>query len=248
MKSLVSRFRLHGRGATAIPLAFILFIGICKGVYEDYHRALDDSRINSQEVDVFREERQPSEIVAWQDVCVGNVVRLFQNDPVPADCIVIASSNEMRPAFVDECKLKGGSNLKKKFALASKSCTGDRLGNIITQSGVSLRGLVDCDQNLPDLMDSFNAIMYTDDHKIRGVSLDDSNLLLRGSTVRNTEWIYALVIYAGMDTKLGRSACRIIPRKKSRRIKSKHYFILFLFTFKVQTVVNIFSEIFINNV
>lgn len=219
---------LAGRGSTTIPLAFILFIGICKGLFEDYHRALDDSRINQQVVEVFTEASAPAVTLQWQDLAVGNVVRLFDNDPVPADMIVLASSNEDRPAFVDDCKLNGGSNLRKKFALTN-SFSGDRLGSIILPTGVSLRGLVDCDQMLPDLMHSFSGIMYTDDHKIRGVSLDHTNLLLRGSTLRNTEWVYGLVIYAGMDTKLGRSACRTIPSKKSHLEHSMDRFVGWVF-------------------
>lgn len=33
------------------------------------------------------------------------------------------------------------------------------------------------------------------------VPLDSSNLLLRGCVLRNTEWVMAVVVYAGGDTK-----------------------------------------------
>lgn len=46
--------------------------------------------------------------------------------------------------------------------------------------------------------------------------LDASNLLLRGSTLRNTEWVLALVVAAGTDTKIFRNRSEA-PRKVCSR-------------------------------
>ena len=37
---------------------------------------------------------------------------------------------------------------------------------------------------------------------LRRVSLNSENLLLRGSSLRNTEWVIGFVIYAGHQTKI----------------------------------------------
>ena len=34
------------------------------------------------------------------------------------------------------------------------------------------------------------------------ISLNENQILLRGSSLRNTDWIYGVVIYTGHDTKV----------------------------------------------
>lgn len=43
-------------------------------------------------------------------------------------------------------------------------------------------------------------------------ALDVANLLLRGCTLRNTDWVIGLVLFAGLDTKIFRNRVRA-PRK-----------------------------------
>lgn len=44
--------------------------------------------------------------------------------------------------------------------------------------------------------------------------MDVANLLLRGCTLRNTDWVIGLVLFAGLDTKIFRNRVRA-PRKVS---------------------------------
>ena len=48
----------------------------------------------------------------------------------------------------------------------------------------------------------FNGVLRHDLEGGRETPVDVSNLLLRGSSVRNTKWILGLVVYTGRDTKL----------------------------------------------
>ena len=63
------------------------------------------------------------------------------------------------------------------------------------------RGHVECE--LPNSrIHHFNGVLRHDLEGGRETPVDVSNLLLRGSSVRNTKWILGLVVYTGRDTKL----------------------------------------------
>ena len=53
-------------------------------------------------------------------------------------------------------------------------------------------------------------------------SLDVANLLLRGCTLRNTDWVTGLVVFAGFDSKIFRN--RVLAPRKVRSADAKHTF------------------------
>jgi len=60
------------------------------------------------------------------------------------------------------------------------------------------------------------------------VSLDYENFLLRGSSLRNTEYIYGIVAYTGHDTRIMRNS--VCSRNKFSRVeKLTNMQIVFIF-------------------
>lgn len=49
---------------------------------------------------------------------------------------------------------------------------------------------------------------------VREVPIDQSNLLLRGSRLRNTKWVLGIVAYTGKESKIAQNA-RAPPSKQS---------------------------------
>ena len=70
----------------------------------------------------------------------------------------------------------------------------------------------DIDQDLEEKEDIklFNFDFSSLSYDTRNVHLSFDNLLLRGSELRNSDWIYAIVIYTGFD-------CKIFMNNKSRQ-------------------------------
>jgi magnesium-transporting ATPase (P-type) len=54
--------------------------------------------------------------------------------------------------------------------------------------------------------------------------------LLRGCTLRNTEWVYGIVIYVGNNTKIMKNAKKP-PRKISNLMKKMNFMLYTVFAF-----------------
>lgn len=50
----------------------------------------------------------------WQDVRVGDLVHLSNNETVPADILLLRSSNPHGVCYIETCDLDGESNLKSR--------------------------------------------------------------------------------------------------------------------------------------
>ncbi|CAB1346443.1 unnamed protein product, partial [Coregonus sp. 'balchen'] len=67
----------------------------------------------------------------------------------------------------------------------------------------SLHATIECEQPQPDLYKFVGRInIYKEREDPLARPLGAENLLLRGATLKNTEHIYAVAIYTGMDTKM----------------------------------------------
>lgn len=63
-------------------------------------------------------------------------------------------------------------------------------------------------------------------------SLDHNNLLLRGTSLKNTEWIYGLVVYSGHDTRIMKNQSKT-RTKLSKLEKQTNQQIIYVFLFQV---------------
>jgi magnesium-transporting ATPase (P-type) len=68
----------------------------------------------------------------------------------------------------------------------------------------SLSGEIECEQP-NNAIYNFEGIVKMGDKQL---SLNIDNLLLRGSTLRNTETVYCLAVYQGHDTKIMRNSAK----------------------------------------
>uniref|UniRef100_A0A6I8NNU4 Phospholipid-transporting ATPase n=1 Tax=Ornithorhynchus anatinus TaxID=9258 RepID=A0A6I8NNU4_ORNAN len=110
-----------------------------------------------------------------------------------ADVLLLSSSEPHSLAYIETAELDGETNLKVKQALTVTSEMGDNLERL-----AAFDGEVRCEPP-NNKLDKFTGTLI---HKEEKHALDNEKMLLRGCTIRNTEWCYGLVIFAGPDTKL----------------------------------------------
>ncbi|XP_034439219.1 probable phospholipid-transporting ATPase VA [Hippoglossus hippoglossus] len=174
------------------PVVFILSVTAIKDLWEDYRRHRSDKEINHMDCLVFsRAERRYLEKY-WKEVRVGDFIRLRCNEILPADVLLLSSSDPDRLCHIETATLDGETNLKQRQVVRSffdLDCDFDPL---------KYNSIIECEKPNNDLNRFRGYIIHRSG---RRDALYKENLLLRGCTIRNTEEAVGIVIYAGHETK-----------------------------------------------
>ncbi|XP_035524515.1 phospholipid-transporting ATPase IC [Morone saxatilis] len=180
---------------TLIPLVVVLGVTAIKDLVDDLARHRMDKEINNRKCEVLLDGRfQESK---WRDIEVGDVVRLKKNDFIPADILLLSSSNPNSLCYVETAELDGETNLKFKMGLR---VTDERLQE--ERQLAEFDALIECEEP-NNRLDKFTGVMLWQSERY---PLELDNLLLRGCKIRNTEECHGLVIFAGADTKIMRNS------------------------------------------
>ncbi|KAI8985235.1 hypothetical protein BDB01DRAFT_843042 [Pilobolus umbonatus] len=210
------------RWTTLVPLAIVLCITAIKEIIEDYNVHQSDHELNSRECKVL----QGASFVLrkWKDIKVGDIVRVEDKENFPADIILLSSSEPEGLCYIETSNLDGEVNLKIKQALppTAKILTPLEMGQLYgtIKSEAPNNHLYKYDGTLSLNGDGFIT---------RELPLDPSQLLLRGAQLRNTLWIYGIVISTGHETKLMLNSSKK-PSKVSNvtRVTNRNIVYLFL--------------------
>ncbi|GAB9475624.1 hypothetical protein Gpo141_00012712 [Globisporangium polare] len=196
-----------------IVLLIVLSIDAVFAAIEDSARHRADLKMNARTTLIF-DANEPScfrEII-WSDVKVGDFLKVCNYDAIPADILLLAVS-EPDPeipsgiCFIETKSLDGETNLKVRQAL---SCTFSQLNN--PRSLGNLPGKVICERPNHDVNNFSGRFEPQQGHTI---PIDLKSIALRGSVIRNTPFVYGLVINTGADTKIMQSSSET-PTKVSK--------------------------------
>lgn len=200
----------------AMPLAFVLGVSLIKEGFEDYKRHKADSKANSLPVQVIRDGKLVT--VKSHKLTAGDVIRIDEDDEVRADVILLSSTSQEGQTFIDTCNLDGETSLKKRRAL---EVTG--FLNSVEQF-MNTKIVVHTSAPEPGLL-SWNGMMILNDREEYALSLDQ--FLYRGCCLKNTDSVWGMVVYSGVDTKLFKNL-KERPPKSSSLDRKLNIVILFL--------------------
>ncbi|KAM4049228.1 phospholipid-transporting ATPase ID-like [Anomaloglossus baeobatrachus] len=189
---------------TVVPLVLVLTVSAVKDATDDYYRHKSDNQVNNRTVQVLSKGGFTSE--KWMKVQVGDIIKLENNNFVTADLLLLSSSEPNSLIYIETAELDGETNLKVKQAL---TITGD-LGENLTELS-QFDGEIVCEAP-NNRLDTFTGTLTYQGEKY---SLDNGKILLRGCTLRNTEWCFGMVIFAGPDTKLMQNSGRTTLKRTS---------------------------------
>lgn len=202
-----------------LSLLFVLIVTMIKQAYEDYLRHQNDKEVNKRTVRVIHNGE--TEQVSAESIRVGDIIYLTEDETVPCDAVVLASSNQGQ-CYVMTANLDGETSLKTKEAPPmTKDCTDhNRIDKIVS--------CLECENPNPKL-DNFLGRMFwfNSDNQVDTHSLGISNLLLAGSEVKNTKEVWAVSVYTGSETKMTLNT-KITHNKFSSIEKSLNRLLIFL--------------------
>ncbi|KAL6107638.1 atp10a [Pungitius sinensis] len=174
------------------PVVFILSVTAIKDLWEDYRRHRSDTEINHMDCLVYSRAEKRYVEKYWKEVRVGDFIRLRCNEILPADVLLLSSSDPDRLCHIETATLDGETNLKQRQVVRSfldLDCDFDPL---------KYDSVIECEKPNNDLNRFRGYILHRSGSRD---ALYKDNLLLRGCTVRNTEEAVGIVIYAGHETK-----------------------------------------------
>nr|XP_015832034.2 phospholipid-transporting ATPase ID [Nothobranchius furzeri] len=189
---------------TAVPLVMVLAMTAVKDASDDINRHKCDRQVNNRKVNVLVGGELKNE--KWMNVEVGDIVKLESNHFVTADLLLLSSSEPLNLVYVETAELDGETNLKVKQALTVTGEMGDNIGTLS-----SFRGEVRCEPP-NNRLDKFKGTLTMNG---RNYGLDNDKVLLRGCTLRNTEWCFGLVLFGGPDTKLMQNSGKTVFKRTS---------------------------------
>lgn len=154
----------------------------------------------------------------WKDVSVGDFIRVRANEETPADMIIVSASDIEGNCFIETKNLDGETNLKLKRSVECGGINHLKHSNDLANT----KFWVECDAPNPNLYSFKGTIHYEDYDKDGNLvnpdakePVNDENVMLRGSTLRNTKFVIGLVVYTGSESKIMLNS-GITPTKASR--------------------------------
>lgn len=201
----VPQLNAVGKYFSVMPLLIVLASDAIKDLYEDIRRARQDDKINGRIAHCYDSSTGHYFKKKWKDVEIGDVIKILCKEEVPADILIIDTSNEFGFAYADMSSLDGETNLKQRS-----------LAKIPNIESTGIRNLeLDVSIDLPNNdLTKLNGYIHNTECN---TSLNLDNFILRGSQLRNTDYVVGLVVYAGHDTKAMQNSKG--PRTKISKIE-----------------------------
>lgn len=195
---------------TMLPLVVVLTIIAIKDGLEDYRKYKIDKQINNLITKVYSRKEKKYIDRCWKDVTVGDFIRLSCNEVIPADMVLLFSTDPDGICHIETSGLDGESNLKQRQVVRGYA----EQDSEVDPEKFSTR--IECENPNNDLSRFRGFLEHSNKER---VGLSKENLLLRGCTIRNTEAVVGIVVYAGHETKamLNNSGPRYKRSKLERR-------------------------------
>ena len=224
-----------------IPLIFVLGISMIRELIEDLVRNTYDNLNNNEEVIVLRNNRFVKSVS--KTLQYGEIILVYENKNIPADMILIDTGFEEGICYVETSSLDGEKTLKLKVAnkytqgfISNDMNKNKGIEKLIQPGNYTFDGYIKINAPNIDLNyvnGTFHALFQKEGCFIEeDINISTNEFLLKGSILKNTNWIIGIVVYTGMNNKIILNSKK--PRLKMSKVeKTLNYYLLFIFLFLI---------------
>lgn len=192
------------RYTTIATLLIVLLVSAVKEMSEDIKRNASDNELNQSKVLILNTKTGEYQERKWINVRVGDIVKIRNGESLPADLVLLNSSEPDGLCYIETSNLDGETNLKIKQPRKETV-------HLIDPHTLSrIKGKITSERPNSSLY-TYEATMEFDGKEF---ALSPEQLILRGASLRNTQWIQGIIIFTGHQTKLMRNATAT-PIKKT---------------------------------
>lgn len=223
-----------GTYTTIVPLLIFVSISMGKEGIDDLRRYRLDKEENNRRAYVLKPTEEVADIInvdavdtspdedperrsiarpkqmwvdtKWVDVKVGDVIKLDRDDSVPADVVLLHAEDPNGIAYIETTALDGESNLKSKqpsTAVVEACSNADEIMKATSPSNPTPK-------RMHFVVEDPNVDLYKFDGNVtvngKRFPLTNSEVVYRGSILRNTQFAYGMVIYTGEECKIRMNA------------------------------------------
>ncbi|XP_066503144.1 phospholipid-transporting ATPase IC [Hoplias malabaricus] len=200
---------------TMLPLLTVLTMRGAKDLHTDLRvtcffrssqgRRRSDAKVNRRACDILTD--QGFSTAQWKDICVGDVLRIHKDEVIPADLVLLCSSEPHSLCYVETADIDGETNLKFRQALDLTHT--ELTSGPIEELLLPFDGVVWCEEPNGRLYSFRGELQWRGQCHL----LDTEHILLRGTVLRNTDAAYGLAVYTGSDSKILRNCGRLKVKK-----------------------------------
>ncbi|RKP38284.1 hypothetical protein BJ085DRAFT_16809, partial [Dimargaris cristalligena] len=164
----------------------------------------------------------------WEELYVGDIILLRNHDPVPADMILLSTSEDDGTCYIETKNLDGETNLK------TRTCVADTSKVQTAADCARLRAIIKSDPPSSNLSSHFATMTLmtdslpstdpthippghplTQDGPQKVIPITMNNMLLRGCVLRNTDFAIGVILFTGPESKIMLNSGDT-PSKRSR--------------------------------
>ena len=179
---------------------FFLIVQILLATIDYISIYLNDNKVNNQIAHIYDKTKRKFIDSTWKEIKVGHIIKIFQNEVVPADIILLESMDSKHQCYLDISSINGNFDMFK----IKKACNDTKSSNLKTIQFVefveNIKGIIKYEEPNSN-MKNFKGRLKLENFP-RASDINIENFVVRGSTLKNVRYIYGLVVYTGMETKI----------------------------------------------